>query len=256
MKKFVMLAACISIGLIALGQNSEEENIKKAVEAEFSAFDSNLDAWKATWHHDAKVFFAVYAHTFYQTIMSWDSVAAEGERSYKRNSIRNDSTKLKDSEGSNENFNIRTDGNMAWIEYERVFTPAVVQPDIFPYTGSGVERIHHYEVLVKENNQWKITSEILTSPESYTLNADHEIEFDLNNTGYYLLNAKKINDAIEVFKMNVKLFPNSWNTYDSLGDAFAAAGNKNLAIENYEHSLKLNPKNDIGAQKMAKLKGK
>ncbi len=39
-----------------------------------------------------------------------------------------------------------------------------------------------------------------------------------------------------------------------LGDAFAAAGNKKPAIENYEHSLKLNPKNDEGAQKMAKLK--
>ena len=255
MKKFIMLAAFISIGLMALGQNADEENIKKAIEAEYSAFNSNLDAWKATWLHDAKVFFASYAHTGYQTIMSWDSVAAQGERDFKINSIHNDSTKLKDSARSkNENYNIRTDGNMAWVEFERVFTPINIQPDIFPYSGSGVARYHHYEALVKENNQWKITSEIITDPESYTLNADHEIEFDLNNTGYYLLNAKKINDAIEVFKMNVKLFPNSWNTYDSLGDAFAAAGNKKLAIENYEHSLKLNPKNEEGAQKMAKLK--
>ena len=109
-------------------------------------------------------------------------------------------------------------------------------------------------MLVKENNQWKITSEIVTSPQSYTVNADHAMELDLNFAGYDLLSAIKINDAIDVFKMNVKLFPNSFNTYDSLGDAFAAAGNKKLAIENYEHSLKLNPKNEEGAQKMAKLK--
>ncbi len=52
------------------------------------------------------------------------------------------------------------------------------------------------------------------------------VEFTLNNSGYKLLGEKKFNEAIEVFKLNVKLYPNSSNTYDSLGEAYAAAGDK------------------------------
>jgi hypothetical protein len=42
-----------------------------------------------------------------------------------------------------------------------------------------------------------------------------------------------------VFKLNVKLFPGSWNVYDSLGEAYADNGNADEAIENYEASLKI-----------------
>ena len=73
--------------------------------------------------------------------------------------------------------------------------------------------------------------------------------------GYDFLGAKQVNDAIEVFKLNVKLFPNSWNVYDSLGEAYAAAGDTKLAIENYEKSMTLNPKNETGIAALAKLRG-
>jgi Flp pilus assembly protein TadD len=53
----------------------------------------------------------------------------------------------------------------------------------------------------------------------------------------------------------VRLFPASWNVYDSLGEAYAAAGRKDLAIQNYEKSLQLNPKNDTGKAALEKLKG-
>lgn len=42
--------------------------------------------------------------------------------------------------------------------------------------------------------------------------------------------------------------------YDSLGEAYAAAGRKDLAIQNYEKSLQLNPKNDTGKAALEKLK--
>jgi cytochrome c-type biogenesis protein CcmH/NrfG len=50
------------------------------------------------------------------------------------------------------------------------------------------------------------------------------------------------------------MYPNSWNPYDSLGEAYATAGNKSLAIFNYEKSIKLNPKNDSGKNILAQLK--
>ena len=82
------------------------------------------------------------------------------------------------------------------------------------------------------------------------------MEDNMNTTGYNLINAKRINDAIEVFRLNVKLFPDSWNTYDSLGEALALSGDKAEAIENYEKSITLNPNNTNGKTALEKLKAK
>ena len=40
------------------------------------------------------------------------------------------------------------------------------------------------------------------------------------------------------------------------GEAYAAAGLKDLAIQNYEKSVQLNPKNENGKAALAKLKGR
>ena len=79
-------------------------------------------------------------------------------------------------------------------------------------------------------------------------------ENEINNWGYMLLKEKRIKDAIEIFKLNVALYPNSANTYDSLGEMYAFMDEKVLAIENYEYSLKLNPKNKNAEEQLKKLK--
>lgn len=53
-----------------------------------------------------------------------------------------------------------------------------------------------------------------------------------------------INKAINIFKLNTKLFPNSANVYDSLGEAYLENGNKEQAIFHYKKSLALNPNNE------------
>jgi tetratricopeptide (TPR) repeat protein len=45
--------------------------------------------------------------------------------------------------------------------------------------------------------------------------------------------------------MNVELFPQSWNVYDSLAEAYAVKGEMGLAIKYYERSLELNPDNQM-----------
>ena len=70
------------------------------------------------------------------------------------------------------------------------------------------------------------------------------------------MSAKRVKDAIEVFKLNVEEHPQSWNTYDSLGEAYVIDGNTELAIKNYERSLELNPENKNGIEQLKKLKGK
>jgi len=78
-------------------------------------------------------------------------------------------------------------------------------------------------------------------------------EPELNTLGYQLLGQGKTQDAIEIFKLNVEAYPEGFNTYDSLGDAYKRNGDKDLAIANYKKSLELNPKNLIGAEALAAL---
>jgi len=78
-------------------------------------------------------------------------------------------------------------------------------------------------------------------------------ERELNNVGYQLLAAGKVDDAVAVFTLNVELFPTSSNPYDSLGEALAAAGKKNDAIKAYAKSLELDPSNLNAIDQLAKL---
>ena len=81
-------------------------------------------------------------------------------------------------------------------------------------------------------------------------------ENEINNFGYYLLEKERIDDAIEVFKLNVELFPDAFNPYDSLGEAYMIKGENNLAIKNYEKSVELNPENTNGINMLKKLREK
>src|SRR6185369_4108587 len=86
-------------------------------------------------------------------------------------------------------------------------------------------------------------------PNDYTFTSDGE----LNSLGYALLRSGKTREAVEVFKLNVEAFPASWNVYDSLGEAYVAAGDKALAIKNYRRSVELNPENRSGIDALEKL---
>jgi CubicO group peptidase (beta-lactamase class C family) len=82
-------------------------------------------------------------------------------------------------------------------------------------------------------------------------------EGPLNNLGYFFLRYRKEPLlAIEVFKFIVELYPESWNAYDSFAEAYMNAGNKQLAIDNYKKSLKLNPENTNAVEWLKKLKNK
>ena len=76
----------------------------------------------------------------------------------------------------------------------------------------------------------------------------------VNNRGYELLAEGKITEAIAVFRLNVYLYPESTNAYDSLGEVYMVAGNTVLAIENYERSLELNASNDNAVEKLKELR--
>ncbi|MBI5476222.1 MAG: glycosyltransferase family 39 protein [Ignavibacteriales bacterium] len=74
-------------------------------------------------------------------------------------------------------------------------------------------------------------------------------ENQINSIGYWYLGNNMEDEALIVFTFNVEEYPESFNVYDSLGEAYMTNGDTMQAIVNYEKSLQLNPGND-NAKKM------
>jgi tetratricopeptide (TPR) repeat protein len=85
-------------------------------------------------------------------------------------------------------------------------------------------------------------------------NAYASAERDINLLGYELMGEKKLDLAVEVFKLNVEAYPESWNVYDSLAEAYMNRGDRELAIRYCEKTLELNPDNSGARAALAKLK--
>jgi CubicO group peptidase (beta-lactamase class C family) len=83
-------------------------------------------------------------------------------------------------------------------------------------------------------------------------------ERTLNNLGYTLLGreeTKAQGAALAVFQLNVDLYPESWNVYDSLAEGFMETGDTERAIHFYRQSLRRNPENTHGREMLEKLQG-
>jgi tetratricopeptide (TPR) repeat protein len=80
-----------------------------------------------------------------------------------------------------------------------------------------------------------------------------DTERPINSLGYRLLNEGKIKEAISVFRLNVESYPASPNVYDSLADAYLAAGDKKAALESYRKELELDPANGNAADAIRRL---
>lgn len=80
-------------------------------------------------------------------------------------------------------------------------------------------------------------------------------ERQLNALGYQLLQRGRLDEAIAIFALNVEAFPEAFNAYDSLGEAYATAGHTADAIAAYQRSIELNPDNANGVAALARLRG-
>lgn len=123
----------------------------------------------------------------------------------------------------------------AWLDYEPYNSPGrrlykAIERD-------GIEAaVNQYRAGVKAN------------PE-----ANRVKEGPMNSLGYQFLTSKRFKEAIEILKLNVEAFPDSFNVYDSLGEAYMENGDKALAIQNYKKSVELNPGNTSGIERLKKL---
>jgi tetratricopeptide (TPR) repeat protein len=77
----------------------------------------------------------------------------------------------------------------------------------------------------------------------------------LNRLGYQQLAAHHTEEAIELFKLNVEMYPKGFNTYDSLGEAYMVHGERRMAVMNYRKSLAINPENTNALEMLKKIGG-
>lgn len=111
--------------------------------------------------------------------------------------------------------------------------------------------IDNYASTNMTYDEIRLHFEKLSNEFGYTIVPGEEL---MNNFGYKQLRSNNTDEAVEIFKQNVKNYPRSWNAYDSLGEAYASKGKTGLAIENYEKSISLNPTNESGKEMLKKLK--
>lgn len=114
--------------------------------------------------------------------------------------------------------NVNLDEAMTWVDHsismKETFSNLNVKAGLLKAKGddSGAEKIKARALTVADEQQ-------------------------LNAYGYQLLAEDKKTEAIEIFKANVKRYPDSWNVYDSLADAYDQNGNNKEAINNYKIAL-------------------
>ncbi|HSK70166.1 MAG TPA: hypothetical protein VK892_00615 [Pyrinomonadaceae bacterium] len=70
----------------------------------------------------------------------------------------------------------------------------------------------------------------------------YHVEQPLLEAGQRLLNEKKPEQALALFKLNAEANPHSFRSYFALGETYFQIGNKESAVQNLEKSLLLNPK--------------
>jgi len=73
-------------------------------------------------------------------------------------------------------------------------------------------------------------------------------ENEINSLAYRFLFLGQLSNALEVFKMNVTLFPKSTNVYDSQGEAYLYLGDIPKAIESYSKISELENGNTSGTR--------
>ena len=81
-----------------------------------------------------------------------------------------------------------------------------------------------------------------------------DFEGEFNKAGYNLLNSGQVEEALYVFSMNAKMFPDSPNAWDSLAEAYWKAGELDKADALYNKVIEMDPKGRIGENARNMLK--
>jgi tetratricopeptide (TPR) repeat protein len=221
-------------------QKDEKAIIQTIQDEKDGAWKRDQDKWAAQWAHEPYAEHTTLVNGWWTRSVGWDSVEA------KLKPVFSDTSAVP-YQHEKSGFQVLNFGNAAFVTCnERTYRPD--QPFL---ADSSLDII----LMEKRGGRWLIAKLFAFKP-APSKSPEALFEADINNIGYQLASNQKIQDALMLFRLNARLFPGSWNAYDSLGEIYMNSGQKALAIQNYEKSLKLNPQNKNAVAMLKKLKGR
>lgn len=121
---------------------------------------------------------------------------------------------------------------VAKIIFDKSYSPEPIKNNVYSFTMNYI-KLHSTDK----------SKELLT-----LLQKNYADDFTnsslLNTIGNLVLKSNKsLEWAIEIFKINVQLYPEDGNLWDSLGDGYKASNLKNNAIKSYKKAIELGYKN-------------
>lgn len=121
--------------------------------------------------------------------------------------------------------------------------------DLYPQTVTLTQTLKLTVISPDKQSFEKVADELRQTGPVLTT-AD---EADINRLGYRFMGWDRIDDAVRILGLNAELFPNSFNVFDSYGEALLVSGDTTAAVENYRKSLELNPDNTNAATVLEQL---
>ena len=218
---------------------TENDAILKVVKTEASSYaDKNFETWKNQWYHSDYTNWAFASSFGFREVTGWDSIEKLQSRHFTSNEPSNKTVIQKN--------NVLVDGNTALVEQDVIVNADGASMPYAPMKGKS--SIY----LKKIEGSWKITGMYLYNISGYEA-SDLATESAINMSGYKLLQSGKTDDAIKLFTLNTEIYPDSFNVWDSLAEAYMEKGEKAKATEYYKKSLKLNSKNTNATKMLEKL---
>lgn len=140
---------------------------------------------------------------------------------------------------------------------------SLIIPDLFPENKKGQTFLNNYNAINSSLDLYK-SEDILSDSTRYNNVTNSLFKKDLklicifsdkiNEIGNSWIEKKNYNAAICVFKISVKISPDSWIAYSALADAYLKNKQEDLALINYEKSIELNPDYLEGKNHIEQLK--
>lgn len=232
----LLLACSVFYPITALSQDAEKQKIINVITSELDYwYTKDRDKWTSSIVPSNDFVMTAASPEGYYSVQRFDSLVSQREKYFTTPADPNVKRITKG------DFRVSIKGPVAIV-------------DLIQRGDDLVGRYAADQVIIMEKHgkSWKILRQHSVVRTAYELN-DANIESALNAQGYKLMQLKKLDEAIKVFTLNTQLYPNAWNTWDSLAEAYMQKGEKYLAIGFYKKSIALNSGNEHAKKMIEKM---
>jgi tetratricopeptide (TPR) repeat protein len=231
-----LLVAGLTVPIVALCQEAEKQKIIDVITGELDAwYKKDRAKWADAVVHSNDFILTSASQDGYYRVHGFDSLVAPREQYFTTPADPNVKRISKT------DFKVNIKGSIAIVDLtlrgDNLFGPFIGDQTI---------------LMEKQGKSWKILRQNTVIKTSYQVN-ETNIESGINTQGLRLLELKKFDDAIKVLSLNTQLFPNSWNTWDSLAEAYMQRGEVHIATGFFRKSIGLNPDNTYAKEMVEKM---